>query len=180
MSFAMDPACFYLDRAAQVPLSYFMPVRLLAIVLLLSLLPDAPLWAGQDEDLIEKTIKAAVTGAATFSETRDRQALLQLYASDYEGIQDGQAESKDAIENWFAEYEAELKQGSTLRFIGTVSNLRLRVDGMKAWGTYDYVFQAIRHGQLEGQDAGKCTSLLRKDASAWLIVHEHCSKTRTP
>ena len=61
-----------------------------------------------------------------------------------------------------------------------IMNLRLRVDGMKAWGTYDYVFQAIRHGQLEGQDAGKCTSLLRKDASAWLIVHEHCSKTRTP
>jgi ketosteroid isomerase-like protein len=157
-----------------------MRLRLFAIVFIACLVRGASLWAGQEEDLIEKTIKAAVTGAATFPETRDRQTLLQLYASEYEGIQDGQAESKDAIENWFVEYEAELKQGSTLRFIGTVSNLRLHVDGTRAWGTYDYVFQAVRHGQLEGQDAGKCTSLLRRDTSAWLIVHEHCSKTRTP
>lgn len=130
--------------------------------------------------MIEKTIKAAVTGAATFSDTREKQAVLRLYAGDYEGIQDGQAETKDAIENWLVEYESELKQGSTLRFIGTVSNLRLHKDGPTAWATYDYVFQAVRHGQLEGQDAGKCTSLLRKEASTWLIFHEHCSKTRTP
>jgi ketosteroid isomerase-like protein len=157
-----------------------MRLRLCAIACVSCLLSTASLWAGQDEELIEKTIRAAVTGAATFSESRDRQTLLQLYAGDYEGIQDGQGETRDAIEKWFAEYEAELKQGSTLRFIGSVSNLRLHVNGGQAWGTYDYVFQAVRHGQLEGQDAGKCTSLLRKEASAWLIVHEHCSKPRTP
>lgn len=130
--------------------------------------------------MIEQTIKAAVTGAATFSETRDRQAVLDLYANDYEGIQDGQAERKEAIENWLLEYESELKQGSTLRFIGTVSNVRLQKEGPTAWATYAYVFQAVRHGQLEGQDAGKCTSLLRKEASVWRIFHEHCSKTKVP
>jgi ketosteroid isomerase-like protein len=161
-------------------MSLLLRLLLRAIACVMCVLSPASLWAGQDEQLIEKTIRAAVTGAATFSETRDRQSLLQLYASDYEGIQDGQGETRDAIEQWFAEYEAELKQGSTLRFIGSVSNLRLRVDGGQAWGTYDYVFQAVRHGQLEGHDAGKCTSLLRKEAAVWLIVHEHCSKTRTP
>jgi ketosteroid isomerase-like protein len=141
--------------------------------------PHALVWAGADDDMIEKTIKAAVTGAATFSESRDKQAVLQLYAGDYEGIQDGQLETKDAIEQWLMDYESELKQGTTLRFIGHVSNLRLHHDGPTAWATYDYIFQAVRHGELEGQDAGKCTSLLRREDSVWRIFHEHCSKTKT-
>lgn len=153
---------------------------LLGMCLMLPAWTSVPAWAGQDEETITQTIKAAVTGAATFSETRDRQAVLDLYANDYEGIQDGQAERKEAIENWLLEYESELKQGSTLRFIGTVSNVRLQKEGPTAWATYDYVFQAVRHGQLEGQDAGKCTSLLRKEVSVWRIFHEHCSKTKVP
>jgi ketosteroid isomerase-like protein len=137
-----------------------------------------PVWAGPDEEAIEKTIKDAVAGAATFSETRDRQSILKLYTDDYQGTQDGEAETKAAIEKWLADYEAELKQGSALRFIGAVSNLRIRVNGTTASALYDYVFQAVRRGEVEGQDTGKCTSLLRKEGAAWLIFHEHCSKTR--
>jgi hypothetical protein len=40
------------------------------------------------------------------------------------------------------------------------------------------VFQAIRKGELEAQDSGQCTTLLRKEGSVWLIFHEHCSKAR--
>jgi len=40
------------------------------------------------------------------------------------------------------------------------------------------VFQAIRKGELEAQDSGQCTTLLRKEGSTWLIQHEHCSKAR--
>ncbi len=135
-------------------------------------------WAGPDEEAVEQTIRSAAKAAATFSDTRDRQAILKLYASDYEGVQDGESESRAAIEKWLADYEAELKQGSTLRFIGSVSNLKTQVQGATAWARYDYVFQAIRNGEIEGQDVGKCTNLLRKDPSGWVIVHEHCSKTR--
>jgi hypothetical protein len=38
------------------------------------------------------------------------------------------------------------------------------------------VFQAVRKGELEGQDFGQCTTILRKEGSTWLIQHEHCSK----
>jgi hypothetical protein len=76
------------------------------------------------------------------------------------------------------DYEAELNKGSTLRFIGAVSNLLVRMLSPTAWVTYDYVFQAVRKGELEAQDSGLCTALLRKEGSAWLIFHEHCSKTR--
>jgi len=138
-----------------------------------------PVWAGQAEEAIERVIKGAAQATATFSETRDAHAVLKRYAQDYLGVQDGEAETRDSIETWLADYESALKQGSTLRFISAVSNLKAGLAGSTAWATYDYLFQAIRSGELEGEDAGKCTTLLRKEASTWLIFHDHCSKTRS-
>jgi ketosteroid isomerase-like protein len=135
-------------------------------------------WAGQEEDAIEKTLRAAATAAATFSDTRDKQAVLKLYTKEYVGIQDGEAETVASIEKWLSEYEEELKRGSPIRYIGNVSDIKIQVTGSNAWATYDYVFQQVRGGELQGHDSGKCTSLLRKEASAWLIFHEHCSRQR--
>ncbi|TKS59590.1 MAG: hypothetical protein EWM72_02158 [Nitrospira sp.] len=135
-------------------------------------------WAAEGEVAIERVIKDAAKATATFSETRDKQAVLKLYTQDYLGVQDGEVETRDSIEQWLADYESELKRGSTLRFISMVSNVKPGLAGSMAWATYDYVFQAIRNGEIEGQDTGKCTSLLRKEGTAWLIFHEHCSKTR--
>ncbi|MEQ1795359.1 MAG: nuclear transport factor 2 family protein [Nitrospira sp.] len=134
-------------------------------------------WAGEDEAAVHRTITQAVAGTATFSESRDMQAVLALYTDDYTGTQDGQPETKAAIERWLSDYEAELKQGNRLRFIGAVSNLNTGLEGSTAWAIYDYVFQAIRDGEVEGQDAGRCTSLLRKEQSTWRIFHDHCSKS---
>jgi len=135
-------------------------------------------WAGLEEDAVEQVISTAAKSVATFSESRDRQSILKFYTTDYQGIQDGALEDRGAIEGWLSDYEAELDRGSTLRFISALSDLKVRVIGPTAWATYDYVFQAVRKGELEGQDSGKCTSVLRKEGSAWLIIHEHCSKTR--
>ena len=136
-------------------------------------------WAGQDEEAVQRAVTQAVAGTATFSESRDKQAVLMLYTDDYVGSQDGQAETKAAIEQWLSDYEAELKQGNRLRFIGAVSNLKTGLEGATAWAIYEYVFQAIRDGEIEGQDAGACTSLLRKEQSTWRIFHDHCSKSKT-
>ena len=135
-------------------------------------------WAGQDEEAVQRTVTQAVAGTATFSESRDKQSVLMLYTDDYVGSQDGQAETKVAIEQWLTDYESELRQGNRLRFIGAVSNLKTGLEGSTAWAIYDYVFQAIRDGEIEGQDAGTCTSLLRKENSAWRIFHDHCSKSK--
>ena len=135
-------------------------------------------WAGQDEEAVQRTVTQAVAGTATFSESRDKQSVLMLYTDDYVGSQDGQAETKVAIEQWLTDYESELRQGNRLRFIGAVSNLKTGLEGSTAWAIYDYVFQAIRDGEIEGQDAGTCTSLLRKEHSAWRIFHDHCSKSK--
>jgi ketosteroid isomerase-like protein len=148
------------------------------ILMIGCLLVIVPVWAGQEEEAIERVIRETAKATAAFSEARDSQAVLKLYSHDYVGVQDGEAETRDSIEKWLADYESELKRGSKLRFISVVSNLKVKAVGPVGWVTYDYVFQAVRNGELEGQDAGKCTSILRKELSAWLIFHEHCSKTR--
>jgi ketosteroid isomerase-like protein len=155
-----------------------MNTRLIYALLMVALSWPTVAWSAEEGEAIEKTVKEAAMAATAFSETRDKQAVLKLYTKDYIGIQDGETEMRDSIEKWLLDYVSELNKGSTLRFIGAVSNLNVRVLGQVAWTTYDYMFQAVRKGELEAQDSGLCTALLRKEGSAWLIFHEHCSKTR--
>jgi len=166
------------DGSAYVCFGRSMNRCLIYTLLMVCLSWTAVAWSAEEGEAIERTVKEAAMAAATFSETRDKQAVMKLYTKDYVGIQDGETETRDSIEKWLSEYESELASGSTLRFISVVSNLRVRTPGPTAWATYDYVFQAVRKGELEGQDSGQCTTLLRKEGSAWLIQHEHCSKTR--
>ena len=156
-----------------------MNMRLMYALLMLCFLWTSVAWSADEEEAIEKTVAEAAMAASTFSETRDKQAVMKLYAKDYIGIQDGETETRESIEKWLSDYESELKKGSSLRFISTVSNLQVRIPGPTAWATYEYVFQAIRKGELEAQDSGQCTTLLRKEGSSWLIQHEHCSKARS-
>ena len=153
-----------------------MNTRLIYALLMVSLSWTAVAWAAEEREAIERTVKEAAMAPAAFPETRDKQAVLKLYTKDYVGIQDGETETRDSIEKWFSDYESELNKGSTLRFISVVSNLHVRIPGPTAWATYDYVFQAVRKGELEAQDSGQCTTLLRKEGSTWQIQHEHCSK----
>ena len=134
--------------------------------------------AAADEQAIEKVLLAEAKSSQTFAETRDKQAVLNLYTTDYSGVQDGEAETRDSIEKWLTEYGSALDQGSRVHFLGAVSNLNTDISGMTAWATYDYVFQAIKNGELDAQEHGKCTSILRKEDAGWLIRHEHCSKTK--
>jgi len=155
-----------------------MITRLIYALLMVCLSWTSVAWSAEEREAVERTVKEAAMASAAFSETRDKQAVLKLYSKDYVGIQDGETETRDSIEKWLSDYESELNKGSTLRFISIVSNLNVRMPGPTAWATYDYVFQAVRKGELEAQDSGQCTTVLRKEDSAWLIQHEHCSKTR--
>ncbi len=151
----------------------------LAALLIVALGP-ASSWAAEEERSVLERLEQAAKATASFSDTRDRDAVLRSYTADYVGVQDGTTETKEAIEQWLSDYERELDLGSSLRFISSLSNLTVGVSGPLAWAVYDYVFQAVRRGQLEGRDAGKCTALLRKEGGDWLIFHEHCSKGRSP
>jgi ketosteroid isomerase-like protein len=151
--------------------------RLCSIVVI-GILWASAVKAGEDEEAVERVLLAEAKSSATFVETKDKQAVLKLYTNDYSGVQDGEAETRDSIEKWLSEYGAALEQGSRVHFLGAVSNVSTHVAGSTAWATYDYVFQAIKNGELDAQEHGKCTSILRKESSGWLIRHEHCSKTK--
>jgi len=138
----------------------------------------SPASAGGDEEAVERVLLAEAKSSATFAETRDKQAVLKLYTTDYSGVQDGEAETRESIEKWLSEYGSALEQGARVHFLGAVSNLSTHISGPTAWATYDYVFQAIKNGELQGQERGICTSILHKESSGWLIRHEHCSKTK--
>lgn len=131
-----------------------------------------------DEEAVERVLLAEAKSSATFAESRDKQTVLKLYTTDYSGVQDGETETRETIEKWLSEYGSALEQGTRVHFLGAVSNLSTHISGPTAWATYDYVFQAIRNGELDAQERGKCTSILRKEGSSWLIRHEHCSKTK--
>lgn len=134
--------------------------------------------AGGEEEAVERVVAAEAKSSATFAETRDKQAVLKLYTADYSGVQDGEAETRESIEKWLTEYGSALDQGSRVHFLGAISNLDTHISGPTAWATFDYVFQAIKNGELDAQEHGKCTSVLRKETLGWLIRHEHCSKTK--
>jgi ketosteroid isomerase-like protein len=149
-----------------------------ALLMLPCVLWSASAWAGLEEDAVEGVLLAEAKSSAVFAETRDKQKVLKLYTADYSGVQDGETETRETIEKWLSEYGAELDKGSRVHFLGAISDVHTRVAGSTAWATYNYVFQAIRNGELDAQDRGICTAVLRKEASGWLIQHEHCSKTK--
>jgi len=138
----------------------------------------SPARAAGDEEAIEQLLLAEAKSSATFAETREKQAVLKLYTADFSGVQDGEEETRDSIDKWLSDYGAVLEQGKRVHFLGAVSHLNTHISGSTAWATYDYVFQAIKNGELEAQEHGKCTSILHKQSSGWLIRHEHCSKTK--
>ncbi len=148
-------------------------------VLAALILGTAPcLWAGQDEEAVTALLLEAAKVTADYSTTRDAESVLKMYAPDYAGVQDGEEETLETVRKWLAEYGAELDKGSPLRFLGEVFGVKVHVAGQLAWATYDYVFTLVSRGEIQTEDRGRCTSILRKEGASWLIQHEHCSKAK--
>ncbi|HSB44151.1 MAG TPA: nuclear transport factor 2 family protein [Nitrospira sp.] len=149
-----------------------------AMIIALQVFAGSVVLAGQDEDAVQALLIDSAKATSEFSRTRDPQSVLKAYAKDYVGIQDGESETRETIEKWLSEYGAELDKGNPTRFLGEVFGIKVRVSGALAWATYDYVFKLIANGEIQTEDRGLCTSILRKEGSTWLIQHEHCSKPR--
>ncbi|OQW57362.1 MAG: hypothetical protein A4S17_12825 [Proteobacteria bacterium HN_bin10] len=147
----------------------------LAVCLLLG---SAVARAATEDEAVRQVILQTVRAVAEFPASRDRHAVLRLYAKDYSGFQDGEAETLDAVRAWLEEYEGLLAQGSSVRYAGDITDLTVRLSETTAWATYQYVFQVLSAGQVQGEDKGLCTNILKKEAGAWLILHEHCSQAR--
>src|SRR5437899_12728340 len=91
------------DASAYVHSGRSMNTRLIYALLMVCLSWTAVAWSAEEGEAIETTVKEAAMAAATFSETRDKQAVLKLYTKDYDSIEYGETETREAIEQWMAE-----------------------------------------------------------------------------
>ena len=105
------------------------------VLLIASVVCATSALAGPEEDAVEKVLLAEAKSAAAFAETKDAQTVLKLYTADYNGVQDGELETRETIEKWLAEYGAVLDKGSRVHFLGAISNLKAHVAGSTAWAT---------------------------------------------
>ena len=154
-------------------------LRYVVIVLgWLVLLSGTPVGAMSDEETVRQVLQQTVQAVANFPTTRDPQSVLSLYSSDYSGIQDGEAETREAVRQWLEEYGKLLTQGSAIRYAGQIDEMKVRLSGGMAWATYRYVFHVVDAGQMQGEDKGLCTAILQKELKSWVIQHEHCSQRR--
>jgi hypothetical protein len=150
---------------------------LVAIVWLI--LAAGPAWAiSDDEAAVRQVVLQTVKAVADFPASKDPQSVLGLYTADYSGIQDGESEGIEAVRRWLEEYGDLLAKGSPIRYAGEITDLTVHVSETWAWATYRYVFQMVRAGQVEGEDRGLCTNIIRKERAGWMIQHEHCSQKR--
>jgi len=113
-----------------------------------------------------------------FPRTRDKQALEKYYAEDYAGINDGKAANPKDSEKFISDLEEQLNLGSPIGILNQVTNIKVQMHDNISWATYDFKLKIGMGGAVIVSDDGKCTSILKKEGSKWLIHHEHCSTPR--
>ena len=143
-----------------------------------SVLMVYPVWAGPDEDAIRKIITDQVKALTDFPKSRDVQAVLKYFASDYSSVEDGVGQDIKGAEKILLDLEEQINLGSPVGISGRVSNIKLQVFGTMAWATFDQEFKVGAMGEAIVQEQGKCTGIYRKKGVQWLIQHEHCSTPR--
>ncbi len=140
-----------------------------------SVLMVCPVWAGPDEDAIRKIITDQAKALTDFPRSRDVQAVLKYFASDYSSVEDGIGHDIKGTEKMLLELEEQINLGNPVGISSRVSNINLQVFGIMAWATFDHEVKVGAMGEVLVQEQGKCTGIYRKKGMQWLIQHEHCS-----
>src|SRR3977135_2326602 len=70
-------------RCGHVHSGRFMTTRVVYLLLMLCLSWTSVAWSAEEGEAVERAIKEAAMAASTFSETRNKQAVLKLYTKDY-------------------------------------------------------------------------------------------------
>ncbi len=124
---------------------------------------------------VARAISGSARALSDFPKTRNADSVLSFYAKDYTGIENGEESSLEDERQLLSDLEERIDQGVTVGISSRAQNIRVRVAGPIAWATYDYVFKIAVADSDWDEEEGKCTSVLEKIGSAWLLKHEHCS-----
>jgi ketosteroid isomerase-like protein len=132
----------------------------------------------QEEDLIVTTLNNVANAESQFSKTKDSVSILSFYTQDYAGIKDGKSQTVKDQKTYLAEVLAKINSDEPIGILSKVMNIKPSVAGKFGWATYEYEYKVVRSGVLQRFSNGQCTAIFTKQADAWLIRHEHCSRVQ--
>jgi len=129
--------------------------------------------AGESE--IVKLIEESARAMSALPKTRDRGAVLRLYAADYRGITDGEPQNRESLEAVVGEIDENVKLGNPVAITNRMSNVHAEAAGPFGWATYDFYSKIQVLGEVLGEVERRCTGVYGKRGESWTIRHEHCS-----
>jgi ketosteroid isomerase-like protein len=134
----------------------------------------------KDAAAVESFIRAAARAFTEFPRTLDMEGILDRYAPDFRGIENGEETTLVDQRELLRDLREQLSSGVPVILSLEAKGIRVRVDGDMAIATYDYRFRIGITGEFVDDEAGKCTAVLEKTDGRWVFRHEHCSAPCPP
>ena len=132
--------------------------------------------AGPEETAIERVVSEHARALTEFVTEREIRFILKYFTNDYTGVTDGQWQTLKDVQKDLLEWDSRMDDRETLGLSYRVTNITVHLTAeASAWGTYDFTLQVLRDRRVVETGTGRCTSIFRKEAGAWLFQHSHCS-----
>lgn len=128
-----------------------------------------------DAAAIADVIRAAARAMSELPETRNRKAVLDLYAADYTGVTDGEWQTREAIDAVVEEIDENVKAGNPVTIANRASEIEAHPGERYGWATWLSYSRIEVLGEVLGEVERRCTGIFRRNQKTWLIRHEHCS-----
>ncbi len=137
--------------------------------------PASSRRATRDAAAVEKAIQGLARALSAFPRTLDTDSVLDFYAPDFTGVDNGEDVSVRDEEDFLLDLADQVRQGNTVRVLCTASNVEVHVASTVAFATYDYLLRFGLGDEVLDESDGRCTSIYQKTGNAWKLRHEHCS-----
>ena len=124
---------------------------------------------------METAILASAKALSDFPSTRNVDAVLSFFAERFTGVDNGLETDIESQRELLLDLEDQIRMGVPVRISLRASAIRVHLAGPFAWATYDYGFRVGAGSESGDEEQGKCSSVLVKRKSSWLLLHEHCS-----
>ena len=125
--------------------------------------------AARDAAEVAGVIAGSAKALNDFPRTRNKGAILSFYTKSYTVVENGEESSLEEASQLLSDLEDRLERGEEVGISSRARNIEVRVAGKIAWATYDYEFKIALEDGDWGADDGKCTSVLVKSGSNWLV-----------
>jgi hypothetical protein len=134
---------------------------------------------GEARFAIAKAISDTARAVTDFGRTTDPTTVLRFYAPEYDGVQDGDRQTRQDVERVLGDLKQQIAGGAPIQLAARPTNIRVEMQSpTSGWASYDLAFAIAAGDRVAVRQQARCTSLYEKRGEAWLVRHEHCSTQR--